>query len=129
MDRNLHQIQAKIIIKQHPLVSKSKLEDVRERCRTFRSYLKSEGKEIEALEVTWKPDGQFGGLLVHKRRNPSASPSSTTLPSSSSVIDRNYSKENQDPDTTKKGHCRRHGPPYSEKKPQGIKLKICTRKN
>ena len=128
MDRNLHQIQAKIIIKQHPLVSKSKLEDVRERCRTFRSYLKSEGKEIEALEVTWKPDGQFGGLLVHKRRNPlpNLGPSSATLPSSSSsVMDRNYSKENRNPDSTKKGHR----PPYSEKKPQGIKLKISTRKN
>lgn len=57
-----------VVVKPHPLASKEVISAARKTAKAFASQLEEEGKVqgITAVEVTWTPYGQFGGILVTK---------------------------------------------------------------
>jgi hypothetical protein len=42
------------------------------KCKSLKRYLKAQGRRIEAVEVTWRPDGQIGGFRIINKRKTSA---------------------------------------------------------
>jgi hypothetical protein len=48
-------------------VDKETARIAKQQCKTLKRHLEAEGRRIEAVEVTWRADGQIGGFLIRNK--------------------------------------------------------------
>lgn len=64
-------MEVKVLVDHHPLALPKDISKAKKTAQNFAAQLQLEAKEynknISAVQVTWTPEGKFGGILVTKK--------------------------------------------------------------